>query len=159
MRKTMDDELKYRNSYPAKYQSSGDVRVKLISKDRNEVMIKPYIQVKTHLSAQREKKGPGCNATRSMNTRHGIRFAPLRQDLTIEVPQRLLAKIDFPERGFELEADIKFRIDDSTYEYHKSQKSFRVRHKAVVEEMVLLNNDNASREDRILMTLNESQLY
>lgn len=159
MRKVMDEELRYRYDYPVKFQHQGDLSVKLISKDRNEVSIRPYIRVRTNLGGSREKSGPGCSETRNMNTRHTISFAPLRQNFTVEVPAKILEALDYPERGFELEADIKFRVEDASFEYLKSQRSFRVKHKAIIEELSLLNNDNAPREQRIFMTLGESRLY
>lgn len=110
------------------------------------------------MSSSRSKE-PACTDTRSMNTRHAIKFERFRENLRIEVPQRIVDALDHPERGFELEVELKFRIEGSTYEYLRSQKSFRIRHKAIVEEMAILNNDNASRKDRIFVTLPESQLY
>ena len=159
MRKVMDEELRYRYDYPVKFQHQGDLSVKLISKGDNAVSVRPYIRVRANLGGSREKTGEGCHETRSMNTGHVISFAPLRQNFTLQVPDRILSALDYPERGFELEADIKFRIEDASYEYLKSQRSFRVRHKAVIEEMAVLNNDNAPREQRIFMTFTESQLY
>jgi len=159
MRKTMDEELHYRYEFPVKYQSPSDLRMKLLTKDSDEVELKRYISIRTNLNGTSKRSEPGCNDVRNMNTRHSVRFASFRDKLRIEVPRKILAALDYPERGFELEVDLKFRIEGSTYEYLRSQKSFRIRHTAVVEEMRLLNNDNASREDRVFMTLLESELY
>lgn len=159
MRKAMDEELRYRHEFPVKYQSRSDARVKAISRNSNEVKLQRYISVRTNLMSSSRSKEPGCSDTRNMNTRHSIKFERFRENLKIEVPQRIVNALDHPERGFELEVELKFRIEGSTYEYSRSQKSFQIRHKAIIEEMVILNNDNASRKDRIFMTLSESQLY
>ena len=159
MRKTMDEELRYRYDFPVKYQSTSDLRMKLLVKDRDEVELKRYISIRTNLNGTSKRFEPGCNDVRNMNTSHSIRFTPFRDKLRIDVPQKIFAALDYPERGFELEVDLKFRIEGSTYEYLRSQESFRIRHTAIVEEMRLLNNDNASREDRVFMTLRESELY
>ena len=156
--KLIADALEEAKSATNKFKVWNSMTIFMSEDDRNIWKLK-RIPYKRGFRGSRYKKDAACRYTKRLNTSHSLKLKRIPKDKTIQLSDDIVNKLKIIRSFATIYVVVKFKLDESNYEFNDDKKYFKVKHTGEFDEVTFYATKLDMNKKKHFLILSADELY